>query len=118
LCTAHFVFLGFRPEHAAAAEILFSILAESCTVTGKGFNGVQAGRNLGKHDQIEASSWNLWQKDVVEETPVRENAATERARIAEIEEGIRQGEREIVIQQIRALRLLQRNWEIIRDSRF
>jgi hypothetical protein len=109
-----YIFLAFREDHAIPAEIMFSLLAESYTVTGKGFNSVQAGQSMGVNDQVPATSWRLWQKDVLEESPVKGNAAAERARMTELKDEIEAGERRIVIQQIRALQLVQSNWDIIR----
>jgi hypothetical protein len=71
----NYIFLAFREEHAMAAECLFSMLARSYTSFGTGFNGIEAGRSCDSALHYLATQWNFWQKETLEETPVKENMA-------------------------------------------
>lgn len=104
-----FIFLGFRREHAALAEVLFSILAQSYTWTGRGFNSVLAGGSIASNSQYEEGDWNLWQADVLRESPIEENARIERERAQDLEEEVGENERRILVQQVNVLSRIAKN---------
>jgi hypothetical protein len=96
------IFTAFREEHAIAAEVMFSLLAQSYITSGKGFNSVQAGLSNRSNFTYTAAHRNLWRKDILEESPARGNAREEQKRIDEINEQLEYAERDILVQRITA----------------
>jgi hypothetical protein len=89
------IFLGFRRDHAAIGEIVFSVLAQSYTKTGKGFNGVLAGVQNQANAKYDEDHFKEWQHDVwnPQESPAQSNQEAEKGRIAELRRKIAEFER-------------------------
>jgi hypothetical protein len=63
---------------------VFSILAQSYSSTGKGFNSVKAGDQNNSNTKYEWEDFAMWRKDSVENTPFRVNIVVEEARVEEL----------------------------------
>lgn len=110
---AEFIFLGFRRDHAALGEILFSILAQSYTWTGKGFNSVRAGGSNRTNMNVSEEDWNRYQADVLANSPMEVNARLERQRIQHLEREEFDLERRTVVEELKALVSVAANVDII-----
>jgi hypothetical protein len=80
------IFQCFRWEHAVIAEILFTILAQSYTWKGRGFNGFQAGVSNISNDNYHPRDWIYFQDTTMERGVWDVNIAAEKARVQKIEE--------------------------------
>lgn len=86
------IFLCFRPVHAVLAEAAFSVIGLSYSKDGRGFNTIEAGISVASNNRYELVDWQRWQRDLLEESPLRMNAAADKARIEEMEKAERQSE--------------------------
>ncbi|EMC92559.1 hypothetical protein BAUCODRAFT_159348 [Baudoinia panamericana UAMH 10762] len=84
LCMMHgnSVCLCFDLPDAAVGEITISVLAQAYVETGKGFNGVEAGRSIESNSQPKVREWLAWQHAALCTGPFRQNVQSGKQRIA------------------------------------
>jgi hypothetical protein len=88
-CEQHFrmhqfiIYLIFRPEQAAIAEILCSGLMQVWVDNGGGFNAYPAGRSVATAKRVSREMWEEHERWTREMSPVEENMRVQRAKAEE-----------------------------------
>lgn len=77
------VFLCYRESQAAAAEPIFSLLAQCQTDSGRGFEHFETGLSNASNDKISGKEWMDFQRQILDTTPIRQNLIDEVQRIEE-----------------------------------
>ncbi|KAK5740056.1 hypothetical protein LTR17_004954 [Elasticomyces elasticus] len=80
------IFLAYRYLQSALGEVLFSILGQSYVETGRGFNGVKAGSSTASANKWKITSWQEWQQDTLDNTPITANLRLEADRVKAVKE--------------------------------
>jgi hypothetical protein len=77
------IYLIFRPEQAAIAEIFFSGLLQVWVEDGVGFNGYPAGRSVSSVKKVTDLEWASYERDSRLHSPLIENLKMQQLRADE-----------------------------------
>ena len=80
------IFQCFQYKHAVIAEILFTILAQSYTWSGQGFNGFQAGVSNISNDKYHPRDWIYFHDTTMARGVWDVNIAAKKARVEKVKE--------------------------------
>ncbi|KAH7385329.1 hypothetical protein DE146DRAFT_198165 [Phaeosphaeria sp. MPI-PUGE-AT-0046c] len=77
------IYLIFRPEQAAIAEIFCSGLLQVWVDNGGGFNAYPAGRSVATAKRVSSHEWEMHERWVRQMSPIEENMRAQKARADE-----------------------------------